>query len=163
MPWKDIGPMSERKRFLMCYLEGDLSMSTLCREFGISRKTGYKTVKRFFAGGFNNLEDRSRAPLNHPNAISGAVAEAVIEVRQRHPHWGPKKIKAWLEIHHQSLSWPAASTIGDILKRCGLTVPRRIKRKAIIYSDPFVGCEQSNSVWSADLKGWFKTGDIGVI
>ncbi len=159
MPWKETCPMTERKRFLLNYLEGDLSMSALCREFGISRKTGYKMVKRFFDGGLNNLKDRSRAPLNHPNTISEAFEEAVVEVRHKHRSWGPKKIRAWLECHNSSKSWPAASTIGDILNRHGLTVPRRKNRKTRIYSEPFVGCDYPNAVWSADLKGWFLTGD----
>jgi putative transposase len=159
MPWKETCAVSERERFVMHYLEGDLSMSALCREFGISRKTGYKMVKRFFDGGLNNLQDLSRAPLTHPNAVSGDVEERVIEVRHRHASWGPKKIRAWLELHNPGINWPAASTIGDILKRYGLTVPRRRSRKTRIYNEPFVGCDYPNAVWSADLKGWFLTGD----
>jgi putative transposase len=159
MPWKETCAVSERERFVMHYLEGELSMSALCREFGISRKTGYKIVKRFFDGGLNNLHDLSRAPLTHPNAVSKDMEERVIEVRHRHASWGPKKIGAWLELHNPGINWPAASTMGDILKRHGLTVPRRRSRKTRIYNEPFVGCDCPNAVWSADLKGWFLTGD----
>jgi putative transposase len=159
VPWRETCPMTERKRFLMNYLKGDLSMSALCRESGISRKTGYKVVRRFFDGGLDNLQDRSRAPLNHPHKLSEATEEVVVEVRHQHASWGPKKIRAWLECHRPGLNWPAASTIGDILKRHGLTVSRRRSRKTRIYNEPFVGCDYPNAVSSADLKGWFLTGD----
>jgi transposase InsO family protein len=151
--------MEEKAKFVLHYLEGEFPMAALCREFGISRKTGYKMVERYFGGGFDGLKDRSRAPRHHPNAVSKSVEEAVIEARRRHSTWGPKKLRVWLERHHPGVIWPAASTIGEILTRHGLTVRRRRSRKAVIYSDPFTGCDCPNAVWSADLKGWFLTGD----
>ena len=159
MPWKETCPMEERIKFISYYLEGELSMAALCRAFGISRKTGYKLVGRFVEEQLDGLKDHSRAPHRHPQAVSVEMAEAVVCARRRHPTWGPKKLRAWLERRDSSRRWPAASTIGDILCRQGLSVPRRRSRKAVVYSEPFVGCDYPNAVWSADFKGWFLTGD----
>jgi transposase InsO family protein len=151
--------MEERIKFVLNYLEGELSMSLLCREFGISRKTGYKMLWRYAEGGFDGLKDISRAPRHHPNAVSEVVEEAVLSARRSHRTWGPKKLRVWLERQDRSVRWPSASTIGEILSRHGLTVPRRRSRKTAVYSEPFVGCDYPNAVWSADFKGWFTTGD----
>jgi len=151
--------MKERIKFISYYLDGELSMSALCRGFGISRKTGYKLVHRFMEDPANGLKDRSRAPHHHPDAVSGMVTEAVVSARRRHPTWGPKKLRAWLARREPSIRWPAPSTIGEILHRRGLCVPRRRSRKTAVYSEPFVGCDSPNAVWSADFKGWFLTGD----
>ena len=159
MPWKETCPMEERIKFISHYLEGELSMAALCREFGISRKTGYKLIRRFIEDPVTGLQDRSRAPHNHPNGVSDMTAEAIVAARRRHPTWGPKKLRAWLERTDSSMAWPAASTIGDILSRHGLSVPRRRSRKTVVYNEPFVGCDYPNAVWSADFKGWFMTGD----
>lgn len=159
MPWKETCAMEERIKFVLNYLEGELSMAVLCREFGVSRKTGYKIVNHYVEGGFEGLRDLSRAPHHHPNAVSEVLERAVLLARQAHRTWGPKKLRAWLERRDGSVSWPSASTIGEILSRYGLTVPRRRSRKMVIYNEPFIGCDYPNAVWSADFKGWFTTGD----
>jgi transposase InsO family protein len=151
--------MEERIKFISHYLEGELSMAALCREFGISRKTGYKLVRRFTDDPVTGLQDRSRAPRHHPNAVASITAEAIVLARRRHPTWGPKKLRAWLRRKEPSRKWPAASTIGEILRRRGLSVPRRRSRKTVVYDEPFVGCDGPNAVWSADFKGWFMTED----
>jgi putative transposase len=159
MPWKVTCPMEERIRFISHYLDGELTMAALCRAFGISRKTGYRLVRRFIEDSVDGLKDRSRAPRHHPNAVDPSVVDAVVSARHRHPTWGPKKLRVWLIRTDPSQIWPASSTIGDILSRQGLSVPRRRSRKAQVYQEPFVGCEYPNAVWSADFKGWFRTGD----
>lgn len=159
MPWKETCAMEERMKLVMYYLEHEWPMAALCRQFGISRKTGYKIVQRFIEEGVDGLKDRSRARCHHPNAICGVVEQAVLAARHKHPTWGPKKLRAWLDRQDSGVSWPAASTIGQILYRHGLTVPRRRSRKTTVYREPFMGCDSPNAVWSADLKGWFKTGD----
>lgn len=159
MPWKETCAMNERVKFIGMYLQEEWTMVELCRHFEISRKTGYRTVERFQRDGSGGLENRSRAPHHHPNAVSELVEGAVITARQVHPSWGPKKLKAWLQRRHRDTPWPAVSTIGEILSRHGLTVPRRRSRKVKAYDRPFVGCDFPNAVWSADLKGWFMTGD----
>ena len=159
MPWKETCPMEERIKFVLNYFEGELSMSVLCREFGISRKTGYKILRRYTEGGFEGLKDLSRAPRHHPNAVSKPVEQAVLSARRLHRTWGPKKLRVWLGRQESGIRWPSISTIGEILSRHGLTVPRRRSRKTAVYSEPFVGCDYPNAVWSADFKGWFTTGN----
>ncbi len=159
MPWKVTCPMEERLRFISHYLKSELSMAVLCREFGISRKTGYKLVRRYREESVDGLKDRSRAPHHHPNAVTDEIVDAIVSARRLHPTWGPKKLLALLKRSDPSPTWPAASTIGDILSRHGLTVPRRRSRKTAQYTEPFIGCDYPNAVWSADFKGWFMTGD----
>ena len=151
--------MDERMKFIGMYLGHELSMAALCQEFVISRKTGYKLIRRYIEEGPIGLADRSRAPHTQPHAVSEQLEEAVLAARRAHPTWGPKKLRAWLQRWHATAKWPAASTIGQILSRHGLTVPRRRSRKTRVYDQPFVGCNHPNAVWSADLKGWFVTGD----
>lgn len=159
MPWKETCPMDERMKFIGLYLQHEWSMAALCREFGISRKTGYKLVRRYIELDLEGLKDKSRAPHRHPNAVSTAIERAVVTARSAHPSWGPKKLRAWLQRQDSTIRWPAASTIGDTLKRHGLVVSRRRSRKTMVYREPFIGCDAPNAVWSADLKGWFRTGD----
>lgn len=159
MPWKETCAMEERIRFVVHYLEHEYSMSSLCRDFGISRKTGYKMIHRYIEGDFEGLKDIPRTPHHHPCAISDEIEEAILASRCSHPTWGPKKLRAWLDRQDESVKWPAASTIGQILSRHGLTVSRRRSRKTRVYEEPFVGCDYPNAVWSADFKGWFLTAD----
>jgi putative transposase len=151
--------MDERVKFIGLYLEHEWPMAALCREFGISRKTGYKLVRRYIELDIEGLKDKSRAPHRHPNAVSAELEQAVVSARSTHPSWGPKKLQAWLQRQDSTTKWPAASTMGKILCRRGLAVPRRRSRKTMVYSEPFIGCDSPNAVWSADLKGWFRTGD----
>src|SRR5262245_45428802 len=123
--------MDERITFISAYNQGDLSMSELCRQFGISRETGYELVKRVKADGLAGLGPRSRAPLHHPNAIAPEVIQAIVNARVAHPTWGPKKLVG----HHRPLPpgvtrWPALSTVGALLAARGLTVPRKRRPRA---------------------------------
>jgi len=138
---------------------GQDTMAELCRRFGISRQTGYKWVERYEAQGPPGLQDRSRAPRHHPKAVPAEVEVAILESRAAHPTWGPKKVRAWLEVHRPHGSWPAASTFGEILKRHGLTVRRKKRRPTPPYTEPFAACDGPNAVWCMDFKGWFQTGD----
>ena len=159
MPWKESYPMDEKVKFIGYYLEDEWTMAELCREFKISRKTGYKLVKRYYEEGVEGLQDRSRAPHHQPKAVSQELEALLIRVRGDHPTWGPRKLRAWLLRREPDLRLPAASTIGEILKRHGLAAPRRRHRRTPPYSQPFVGCDAANRVWCADFKGWFRTLD----
>jgi len=159
MPWKESKPMDEKIRFIGYYLESERSMAALCREFNISRKTGYKLVRRYLEGGVEGLKDLSRAPHYNPHAVSAEIERLVVQARGDHSTWGPRKLKAWLARRHPYLKIPSSSTIGELLKRHGLVVPRRRSRRTPPYSEPFIGCDSSNQVWCADFKGWFRTGD----
>jgi transposase-like protein len=76
--------MSERVKFIAAYLEHDARFADLCLDFGISRKTGYKWVRRYEAEGAGGLEERSRAPHAHPNAIASGIVHAIVAIRRRH-------------------------------------------------------------------------------
>ena len=159
MPWTETCIMDQRIGFIVACREGEESMAVLCRHFDISRKTGHKWLARYRSEGAGGLEDRPRAPLTNPRTIGADVVEAVVAVRQRHPSWGPRKVKAWLEDRHPDRTWPAASTIGAAFDRAGLTRPRRRRRRVAPGSTPLSACRAPNDVWSIDFKGWFLTGD----
>jgi len=159
VPWKETCVMDERMQFVGMYLEHELGMASLCRHFGISRKTGYKWVGRYIEAGVEGLGERSRSPQFHRHAVSERCVEAVLAARGVHPTWGPRKLRAWLQRQCVNIVWPAPSTIGELLRRHGLTVPRRRSRKGPPYTAPLQHCDRANAVWSADFKGWFVTGD----
>lgn len=159
MPWKETCPMNERIEFIGLYRRAEWSMAELCREFGISRKTGYKWVRRFRRQGLEGLADHSRSPRRHPHAVPQDIVEQIVAFRRCHPQWGPDKLRTRLLRLHPRISWPAVSTCGEILKRHGLVVPRRRTRRTPPYTAPFQGSRQPNDVWCADFKGWFRTGD----
>ena len=159
MPWQRTEPMDERLSFIMSWREDEVSMSELCRRYGVSRKTGDKWVDRYQTAGLVGLTERSRAPLNHPHRVAPEIAEAALRVRRRHPSWGPRKVRAWLRADDPSLAWPAASTLGALFDEAGLTVPRHRRDRVPPRTAPFAGCDGPNAVWTADFKGWFRTGD----
>ena len=159
MPWKECGVLEERLRLVTEWNSGDWNMAELCRFYGVTRKTGYKWVERYAAKGIEGLTDLSRARECHPNEVSEAVEDEVLALRAKHPFWGPRKIRAWLIQAHPKGVMPVASTIGTILQRNGLTVPRKRRRSARPSSEPLAHASESNRVWCADYKGWFRTGD----
>lgn len=151
--------MNERVEFIGLYRRDEWSMAELCREFGISRKTGYKWVERYRQHGVEGLADHSRAPRRHPNGVPTEIEEKIVAFRRIHRYWGPDKLRIRLLRLHPRTAWPAVSTFGEILKRHGLVVPRRRSRRTPPYTAPFRGSKQPNDVWCADFKGWFRTGD----
>ena len=159
MPWKETGPMDERTKFMLLYEEGGWSMTDLCEVFGVSRKTGYKWLRRYQESGLEGLRALSRAPRTHPNAVAAEIEAAIVALKSQRPQRGPKKLLALLQQRQPEVAWPARSTIAAILKRHGLVRSRRRCRKSPPYEQPFTGRDRPNAVWSADLKGWFRTGD----
>ena len=159
MPWNYTSRYDEQVRFIERWQERRVTFVELCRQFGISRKTGYKRVRRFTSHGWEGLGDLSRAPRHHPNATPKAVADRVIEARQARPTWGPKTLVARLWHLEPDVAWPAPSTAGDILQRAGLVRRRKRRRHAAPWSEPFAAAESPNDVWSIDFKGWFRTQD----
>ncbi len=90
MPWKEVTPMSERKAFIQEALKAEVSISELCQRFGISRKTGYKWLKRYREEGLGGLEDQSRRPQHSPTQTPPEVEQVIVEARQTHPAWGSR-------------------------------------------------------------------------
>ena len=159
MPWTETCVMNERTRFVGRWLAGEARMAELCRQAGISRKSGYKWVARYRAEGAAGLVERSRAPQTHPQAISAAAAEMLLQLRVAHPTWGPRKLVAHLTATQPAHRWPAPSSVGDLLRRQGLTVGRRRRQHAPPRTQPLAHATGPNAVWCADFKGWFRTGD----
>ena len=159
MSWKETCVMDQRMSFVVACLDGVENFSELCRHFGISRRTGYKWLARYKAAGVAGLQDRSRAPHGNSRALDEKTVAAVLAVRRRHPTWGPRKVKAWLELNKTGLAWPAASSIGNVFDRKGLTRQRKKGRQAPPYGRPFLASDRANDVWCIDFKGWFLTGD----
>src|SRR5215510_6898915 len=159
MPWRETCPMDERSIFIAEWLRGEVSVSELCRLFGVSRKTGYKWWNRFQEEGRAGLSDKSRAPGSHPNAVSESVIAMLVSARKEHPRWGPKKLVAWLRGRYPRLELPASSTVGAILRRHGLVRPRRLRLRVSAYTGVWSQYERPNAIWCTDFKGGFTLGD----
>ena len=159
MPWKTSSAMEERARFVFEYERDERTMTELCEDFGISRECGYRWLRRYRQHGLAGLVELDRDAVRHPNQTAVAIEEAVLGLRQAHMRWGPRKLKRILERDQPGRGWPAASTMGEIVKRAGLVVERRKRRRTEPYTEPLQHAVESNRVWCADFKGWFKSGD----
>lgn len=159
MGWMETCVVEERMRFMLAVEKQEESFAALCRQFGVSRRVGYKWLERYEAEGVAGLVDHTRAPLRHPQAVPADIAEQCLAVRRQHRTWGPVKVRAWLERQAPEVTWPAASTIGELFDQAGLTVKRRLRRRSPPSSAPFGDCSGANDVWCMDFKGWFCTGD----
>jgi transposase InsO family protein len=151
--------MDEREAFVDAWLSREFTMTHLCQRFGISRPTGYELIARFGAEGRPGLQDRSRAPHRHPNATPAAQEAAILTLKCRYPSWGPVTLHDRLRRDHPQQHWPAASTIGELLKRHGLVKPRHRRLHTPPHTQPFCEIRCANDVWSADYKGQFILGD----
>src|SRR5215475_14370612 len=159
MPFKETCPVEERIALLRDYESGVFTVLDLCRRYGISRETFYVWKRRRDTGEERWFEERSHAVASCPHATAGVVADRIIATRRRFAHFGPKKVRAWLEREEPEVAWPAASTIGDILKREGLVEPKRRRRRAIGQGEVVSPATVANEEWSIDFKGWFRTAD----
>ncbi len=138
--------------------EGGESISALSEIYGVARKTIYKWLERHDAAGVAGLADRSRAPQHCPHKLNADVIAEIIAARQRW-NWGPRKLRVKLAAAHPKITWPADSTIGEVLKRAGLTHRRKPRVRTPPYGQPFASIDAANQTWCADFKGWFRTAD----
>ena len=160
MPWQQTDPVNERLKFVAAAQSSCQSMTELCARFTISRKTGYKLLRRYEDDGPDGLRDHSRAPRVHPNQTAPELERAILRVRKAHPTWGSKKILAVLERDWASSALPARSTVDQVLRRAGVVQPRGSRRKRRpVQAAPIVDAQAPNDVWSMDYKGWFRVGD----
>jgi transposase InsO family protein len=158
MPWKECSVMNERLRFVARLLEGE-AMSEVCREFGISRKTGYKIFDRYKQQGPVALADRSRRPVRYANQLPPQIEDLVVRSKREKPHWGARKIRELLVRKLDGdFRIPAKSTIHAVLCRHGLvkTLARPRKHAA---GTPLSSGAAPNDLWCVDFKGEFKLGD----
>jgi putative transposase len=157
MPWKENRAMDLRVQLIQDYEEGE-SIAALAGIYSVARKTIYKWLARHEAEGVVGLADRSRAPQHCPGKLSDEVIAHIIKARQRWS-WGPRKLRVKLVAAHPHMNWPAESTIGEVLKRAGLTHRRKPRVRTPPYGQPFASVAAANQTWCADFKGWFRTGD----
>jgi transposase InsO family protein len=157
MPWRECNRMDERLKFVARLLEGE-KMAGLCREFGISRKTGYKIFNRYKDYGLRGLEDRARSPYRHPNRLPFQVETAILRIKREHSSWGAPKIREKLIKLYPVIQPPANSTIHAVLDRHGL-VKRRKRRRYKAKGTGLHEAKAPNALWCADYKGQFRLGN----
>jgi len=158
MSWKTTNAQKEKERFILEYVNGEYGVAEMARRYGISRKTAYKWAGRYEREGLSGLEERSRAPIHHPNELSEEMVARILELKARWPSFGAPKLYCKLQRLVGAEECPAESSIGRILQRHGLTRPsgRRRWRPEGMGKTEYTGI---NDVWCADFKGWFATGD----
>jgi transposase InsO family protein len=158
MPWKECSVMEERLRFVARLLDKE-SMTDVCREFGISRKTGYKVLERYREEGPAALADRSRRPVRYANQLPAQVESLIVASKREKPHWGARKIRELLIRRLAGdIRIPATSTIHVVLDRYGL-VRRMGRMRHKATGTPLSPGATPNDLWSTDFKGEFRLGN----
>jgi len=150
--------MNERKNLYAAWVRGEDTIAGLCRRFGISRKTGYKWLKRASDTDDDAFRDRSRRPRTNPRAVEPWLVDEIVQARKARPFWGPKKLRKILAILNPRLRLPTVATFAAILKRHGLIRPRRRRPKTPPFSAPLAHATAPNAVWCIDFKGDFAVG-----
>ena len=158
MPWRECSVTQERLRFVARLLEGE-GMSEVCRDFGISRKTGYKIFNRYKEDGLDALTDRSRRPVRYANQLPDQIERLIVDLKRNKPHWGARKIRELLVRKLAGdMRLPANSTVHAVLDRHGLVQRARV-RKNRPNGTPLSAGAVPNALWCADFKGEFKLGN----
>jgi len=159
MPWEEHRTMSLKVDFVERASQEGARVAPLCREFGISRETGHKWLRRFRERGYEGLEDESRRPRSTPLAAAEELVLAVLKTREAYPRFGPKKIVLVLRRTYGD-STPSRATVARILQRLGKVRERRSRRVvSIVDKAPAVSATAPNDVWTVDFKGWWRTRD----
>ncbi len=153
MPWKQVEPMNQRTEFVLKAIKAE-NFRELCREYGISTKTGYKWKERFLEYGLSGLGELSRRPRSSPGGLDEAVVCEIIRLKARHRHWGPRKLRKVYERLHAEP--PSESSFKRVLERAGLVEPRRLRARHQT-GRLFTGRKATapNEVWTVDFKGWW--------
>jgi len=157
MPFTELSIMSQRLEFCILALTPESNLSDLCRRFNITRRTGYKWMKRFSEGGVYGLEDQSKRPDNFPNQVATYIDEYVVHLRKNDPEWGAKKLHKIICNHREEGMYtyptvPCKATITKILKRNGLVPSNRSKQSKGFERFEY---EYPNELWQMDYKGYF--------
>lgn len=155
MPWKDKTVKELRKAFIEAASKENANISALCRDFAISRTTGYKWLNRCRNEAGDDLSDRSHCPEHIPNKTSRDIEEKILSQRKTHPKWGAKKI---LSVHERegNTDLPCTKTGNNILKRNGLIDPDESQKHQPCQRFQQEHC---NDLWQTDFKGEFMLGD----
>jgi transposase InsO family protein len=161
MSWSTTALEHLRMDFVAIAREPEVSMSEVCRQFGISRKTGYKWRQRYEVSGLVGLADRSHRPYKSPLRVSGDIVVELVRLRHHHEHRGPKKLRAMLLRKGYRLEdVPSLATIGRVLRRSGLAETRhRGRPPKRLPTGALSPAQGPNEVWTVDFKGWWRTKD----
>lgn len=158
MPWRTPDLVAIREEFVEQAMSGRYPIAALCNAYGISEKTGHKWLNRFREEGRPGLSDRSRAPHETPHKISLEVRREILALREKHPTWGPRKLRVVLRRKLPEKHWPAASSIGELLRREGCVRPQRRRNTGteLPIDAGLTVARAPNDVWSTDFKGQFR-------
>src|ERR1700688_2564961 len=158
MPWQECRKMDERLRFIARLLDGE-RMAGLCREFDISRQTGYKIYSRYKDYGLHGLTDRSRRPYRQANRLPFQVESLIVQLRKEHPSWGAPKIREKIKRRRLGIALPAISTVHAVLDRHGLVTRGRRRQHFKAQGTSLSRPDRPNDLWCADYKGEFMLAD----
>lgn len=150
--------MDERLKFVARLLDGE-KMSAVCREFGISRVTGYKIFNRYKETGLDGLKDRSRRPYRHANQLPFQIERTILKLKREYPSWGARKIRDKLIKEYPMITPPAKSTVHAVLDRHGLVTRRKRRRHKKAQGTPLSNVQTTNGLWCANYKGEFLLGN----
>lgn len=158
MPWKEINVMDQRTDFILKVFKKNASFKSICQDFGISSKTGYKWLNRFIEEGIDGLEDRSRRPHRHSRQLAEDIICRLVKFKLAHKSWGPKKI---IDLYGRQYGLaPSKSSTHRVLQKAGLIEKRR--RRQVKPNQRLVNRQEPkspNDVWTVDFKGWWYTQD----
>ncbi len=161
MPWKEISLMDQRLEFVYRALTETIPFSELCKEYNISRKTGYKWKQRFLDYGYSGLANQSTKPHNNPNQLSEDTVIRILQIKLAHPSWGARKIQSIFEKSYPSNDVPSESSIKRILDKAGLVKKKRVSRVNPSQNllRQMIQPDNPNDVWTVDFKGWWYSTD----
>ena len=157
MPWQERLLMDQRVQFIADDQRDVFSVAELADRFGISRTTAYKWLDRYPDSGPAGLINRSQRPKSCPHQTAADLVAAIVEVRRRHPTWGPKKLLRILTKRPPRWPWPARSTTAELLRRQGLVRTSRRRRALTHPGRPLTPMTAPHAIWTADFKGQFRT------
>jgi len=158
MPWKEINVMDQRTEFIVRVFKQNAPFKSVCDDFGISAKTGYKWLNRFIEEGIDGLEDRSRRPHRHSNQLTEDIICRLIKLKTAHTAWGPKKIADLYAKQYGKA--PSRSSVHRIFEKAGLVLKKR--RRMVNPHQRLVNrveAKYPNDIWTVDFKGWWYTQD----
>lgn len=158
MAWESYQVEEQRLQVVNAYALGESSMTQICKQYGISRKTGYKWYQRFLESGVEGLKDLSKARRRSSQCYTDEQINKAIDLKLRRRTWGPKKVLAKLHEQYPNEGWPSPTRLYEIFKEYHLVTSRRIKSR-VPATAPLGDLKACNNTWAIDLKGWFLTGD----
>ncbi|MBN4073973.1 DDE-type integrase/transposase/recombinase [bacterium AH-315-E10] len=156
MPWSDNNIMDQRMEFASKLMNCNIPFSELCKQYNISRKTGYKWRNRFIENGIHGLYDQSRSPKNSPGSLDESIICELLRLKVKHKSWGARKIADIYQRLHGDC--PSESSIKRIFDKAGMVKKRRKRRKP---DEQRLQCKvestSPNHIWTVDFKGWWLT------